>query len=503
MTDNETAGADAGPAIRIPSLADAITPLLVLVSLLSLSVYLFGEDSSYGANQVALVLATVVASGIALKNGHDWPDIHDAITSGISVAIGAMLILLAVGALIGSWMLAGTVPAMIHYGLKVLHPSVFYAATCLICAVVSVSIGSSWTVAGTLGIGLMGVAIGLGVRPEITAGAIISGAYFGDKMSPLSDTTNLASAVTGTELFTHIRHMAWTTGPSFILALLLFFVVGALTAPHGSLASIGDLSDVLEQEFHLGPVTLLPVVLVIVLAVRRVHALPTILAGAGAGALLAALVQPERAVDLADATGLPHWLAVIKGVWISLFDGYTSQTGNETVDDLLSRGGMLSFLNTIFLILTALSFGAVMEHTGLLRRMIASLLRAAQGTGSLISAVVGTTILTNVVTADQYMSLVVPGRMFRGEFRRRRLKARNLSRTIEDAGTLTSSLIPWNTGGAYMSATLGVATVAYLPFCFLNLINPLVAIFYGIRGIKIDRYDQGEPIPEIDQASRY
>jgi len=345
----------------------------------------------------------------------------------------------------------------------------------------------------------MGVAIGLGLRPEITAGAIISGAYFGDKMSPLSDTTNLALAVAGTELFTHIRHMAWTTGPSFVLALLLFGIVGAAATPHGDMERIGDLSTMLREEFYLGPVTLLPVVLIIVLAIRRVHALPTILAGAGAGALLAALVQPDRAIALAGASDLPHWLAIVKGVWISLFDGYTSQTGNETVDDLLSRGGMLSFLNTIFLILTALSFGAVMEHTGLLERMIAGLVRAARGTASLIAAVVGTTVLSNVVTADQYMSIVVPGRMFREEFRRRRLKARNLSRTIEDAGTLTSPLVPWNTCGAYMSATLGVATVAYLPFCFLNLINPLVAILYGVRNFTIDVYDQGEPIPAVDQ----
>ncbi len=500
MAHNKTTADESGPVVRIPSMADALAPLFVLVFLLALSVYLFGEDSSYGANQVALVLATVVASLIALKNGHRWPHIHEAISAGISVAIGAMLILLAVGALIGSWMLSGTVPAMIHYGLKVLHPSVFYAATCLICAVVALSIGSSWTVAGTIGIGLMGVAIGLGLRPEITAGAIISGAYFGDKMSPLSDTTNLAPAVAGTELFTHIRHMAWTTGPSFLIAVVLFAGVGAASSPHGDMDRISALSETLAREFYMGPVILLPVALIIFLAIRRVHALPTILAGAGVGAVLAAVAQPERAMALAGASGLPEWLAIIKGVWISLFDGYTSQTGNEVVDDLLSRGGMLSFLNTIFLILTALSFGAVMEHTGLLERMIAAIVRAARGTASLISAVVGTTILSNIVTADQYMSIVVPGRMFREEFRRRRLKARNLSRTIEDAGTLTSPLVPWNTCGAYMSATLGVATVAYLPFCFLNLINPVVAILYGASDFKIDRYDQGEPIPPIDEA---
>jgi NhaC family Na+:H+ antiporter len=346
----------------------------------------------------------------------------------------------------------------------------------------------------------MGVGIGLGLRPEITAGAIISGSYFGDKMSPLSDTTNLAPAIAGAELFTHIRHMAWTTGPSFLIALFLFITIGIFASPQGDDMQLGGLSEVLQREFRLGAINLLPVALIVWMAIKRIHALPTILAGAAAGAVLAAFLQPEQAVALASSPDLPHWLAVIKGVWISLFDGYASNTGDATIDDLLTRGGMISFLNTIFLILTALSFGAVMEHTGLLERMISGLVRAARGTGSLISAVVGTTILSNIVTADQYMSIVVPGRMFREEFRRRRLKARNLSRTIEDAGTLTSPLIPWNTCGAYMAATLGVATVAYLPFCFLNLVNPLVAILYGVRDIKIERYGDKEPIPAIDHA---
>ena len=501
MNQSEPTEQSSGPSVRIPSLGQAIAPVITLIALLSLSVYLFGEDSSYGANQVALVIATAVASFLALKNGHRWIHIHGAISSGISVAIGAMLILLAVGALIGTWMLSGTVPAMVYYGLKVLHPSVFYVASCVICALVAVAVGSSWTVAGTLGIGLMGVALGLGLRPEITAGAIISGAYFGDKMSPLSDTTNLAPAVAGTELFTHIRHMAWTTGPSFLIALFLFAVAGALSPASNDVMQLGGLREALAGQFYLGPITLSPLLVILWLAARRVHALPTILGGAAAGAILAFLVQSDRAVGLAADPRLPDWLATVKGVWISLFDGYQSRTGDATVDELLSRGGMLSFLNTIFLILTALSFGAVMEHTGLLERMISAVLRAARGTGSLISAVVGTTILSNAVTADQYMSIVIPGRMFREEFRRRRLKARNLSRTIEDAGTLTSPLVPWNTCGAYMAATLGVATVAYLPFCFLNLANPVIAIVYGIRGFKIDRYAEGEEIPAVDHGA--
>jgi len=490
-----------GETIRVPSLTDALTPIFFLIALLAVSVYLFGEDASFGPNQVALIIATTVASVIALKNGHRWIALHQAISNGISVAIGAMLILLAVGALIGTWMLSGTVATMVHYGLQVLHPSIFYVAASVICALVALAVGSSWTVAGTIGIGLVGVALGMGLRVDITAGAIISGAYFGDKMSPLSDTTNLAPTVAGTELFTHIRHMAWTTGPSFVIALVLFAVVGVLSAPVGTTAGLGSMSDILAAHFDLSAVALIPVIAVIWLALKRVPALPTIMAGAALGAVAAAVLQPQIAIDLAASPDLGPGLALIKGIWIAIYDGYTAETGNATVDTLLSRGGMLSFLNTIFLIITALSFGAVMEHTGLLERIIAALLRVARGTGSLIASVVGTTILSNIVTADQYMSIVLPGRMFKEEFRRRRLKARNLSRTIEDAGTLTSPLVPWNTCGAYMATTLGVATLAYLPFCFLNLINPATAIIYGMRDFKIDRYAAGETIPAIDQAT--
>ncbi|MGB5586248.1 MAG: Na+/H+ antiporter NhaC [Gammaproteobacteria bacterium] len=491
-----------GAVVRIPSMFDALLPLACLIGLLTLSVYLFGSDSSYGPNQVALIVSTVVASLVALKNGHRWQNINNAISNGITVAIGAMLILLSVGALIGTWMLAGTVPTLIHYGLQILNPSLFYAATCLICAVVATAIGSSWTTAGTIGVALMGVALALGLSPEIAAGAVISGSYFGDKMSPLSDTTNLAAAVVGTELFTHIRHMAWTTGPSFLIALVLFAAIGIFAEPGVDGPSLTETSATLAASFDLSPLTLMPVALLIWLALRRVPALPTILAGAALGGVLAVLMQPDRVVELAADPELPLALALVKGVWTALFAGYSSATGDATVDALLSRGGMLAFLNTIFLILTALSFGAVMDHTGLLERLITAVLRAVRGTGSLIASVVGTTILSNIVTADQYMSIVIPGRMFREEFRRRRLKARNLSRTVEDAGTLTSSLVPWNSGGAYMAATLDVATLAYLPFCFLNLINPVIAIIYGIRGIKIDRYDDGETIPAIDEDRR-
>ena len=498
MTPNRAAATD---SVKVPSLLDALTPVLTLIGLLALSVYLFGADASFGPNQIALVFSGAVAAGIGWKNGHRWKDLQRAVTAGIAQAMGAILILLAVGALIGSWSLAGTVPAMIYYGVKVLHPSFFYPAACVICALGSVSIGSSWTVAGTLGLGLMGISLGLDLNPAITAGAVISGAYFGDKMSPLSDTTNLAPAVTGTELFTHIRHMAWTTGPSFVIALILFTGIGIAADPEGGGAAFGDASTVLDAKYDLSLWTFVPLVVVFGLAFKRFPALPAILAGALAGAIVGAFLQPDLAAALAGDDELPRGLAVFKGVWITLFDGYSSTTGNELVDELLSRGGMSSMLNTVWLVVCALSFGALLEHTGMLARLIQAVIRAAKSTWSLITSVVLTSIGTNIVAADQYIAIVLPGRMFREEFRRRRIKARNLSRTIEDSGTLTSVLVPWNTCGAYMSATLGVATLAYLPFAFLNLINPLIAIAYGIRGFTVEEHAPGEPVPEVDTAN--
>jgi NhaC family Na+:H+ antiporter len=491
-----------GATIRIPSLAQSLAPIFLLVLLLSTSIWLFGADSSQGANQVALTLTAAVAALIAIYNGERWPDILEAIVNGISTAMSAILILLAIGALIGTWSISGTVPAMIYYGVQLLSPSIFYPTACLICALVSVSIGSSWTTAGTIGIGLMGIAQGLGLSPEITAGAVISGAYFGDKMSPLSDTTNLAPAVAGTELFTHIRHMVYTTGPSFLIALVGFTLVGFLGAGPAGEVALGTLPDVLAANFNLSLWTLVPLVVVLGLAVARYHALPVLLFGALLGAVFAVVLQPEVVAAYGGAGDIGRGLAMLKGAWISLFDGYVAQTGNEVVDDLLSRGGMSSVLTTIWLVISALALGAVLEHGGMLQRIIQGVIRAAKSTGSLIAAVIATSIGTNIVTGDQYIAIVLPGRMFRAEFRRRRLKARNLSRTIEDAGTLTSPLIPWNTCGAYMAATLGVATLAYLPWCFLNLVNPLVAMALGFRGITIETVPEGDPMPEIDSAAR-
>lgn len=473
--------------IREPSLLDALIPVVILISLLALSVSMFGPDSSAGPNQIVLLIGAGIAAIVAGKNGHGWLELEQAVIGGLSTAMRAMLILLSVGALIGTWMMSGTVPAMIYYGLKLLDPDIFYVVTPIICAVASVAIGSSWTVAATLGVALVGVAMGLGLSPVITAGAIISGAYFGDKMSPLSDTTNLAAAVTETDLFNHIRHMAWTTGPSFGLALLLFALVGigAPEPPDG--VQLAQTMSTLREGFNLTPLALLPLAVVFFMAMRKFPPLPTILLGAVLGGVTAVVLQPDVVVAFVGDAESNRALALARGVWIALADGYVSSTGFAEVDDLLSRGGMSSMLTTIWLIICALTFGAIMEHAGLLARLIKSSLKAARSTGAMFTTVVATCIGVNIVAGDQYIAIVLPGKMYKAEFEKRGLEHRNLSRVIEDSGTLTSPLVPWNTCGAYMAATLGVATFAYLPFAFFNLINPFVSLLYAYTGFTITR----------------
>ena len=541
------------------TILDALIPITALILMLIASVSFYGADSSYGANQIALLIAAFIAIMVGFKNNFTWKEMEAGIVKGISVSLGAILILLLVGSLIGTWILAGTVPTMIYYGLQILDPSIFYAAACIVCAMVSISIGSSWTTAGTVGVALIGISGALDMSLAITAGAIISGAYFGDKMSPLSDTTNLAPAVVGTDLFTHIRHMAWTTGPSIIIATSIFFVIGFMHEPSGSPASMGTTMELLQQQFNITPWALIPLVLVLVLAFKQVPAFITLLIGSLVGGLFAILLQPtaiensvkstlfsctvqaenvnsctvdkieggelHTTLTLLDSTETAYVAPVSKGsasqtihasfnnnpiqinlekrsrvgtaidaVWRALFDGYKSDTGNATIDDLLSRGGMSSMLNTVWLIISAMTFGATLETIGLLQRLVKSILTLTKSTGSLITAVIGTCIGTNIIAADQYIAIVIPGRMFRAEFKKRNLHPKNLSRVLEDSATITSPLIPWNTCGAYMAGVLGVPTLVYLPFCFFNIANPFISILYGITHFKIVKLNEDEPI---------
>jgi len=486
---------------RAPSIVDALIPVVALVAMLGLSVHLFGSDSSSGPNQIVLTLGAAVAAIVGIRLGFSWGELQRAIIEGISTAMVAILILLSVGGLIGTWLMAGTVPSLIYYGLELLDPHWFFAASCLICSIAALATGSSWTVAGTLGVALIGVSMGLGLNPAIAAGAIISGAYFGDKMSPLSDTTNLAPAVVETDIFSHIRHMAWTTGPSFTIAMFLFAVVGLGADTTADSGALDELMATLDGNFNISVIALLPLAVVFYMAYKKVPPLPTILFGALLGGVLAVFTQPAGVLALADSPELSTGLAMAKGVWLALASGYVSTTGNVAVDELLTRGGMESMLVTIWLILAALSFGAVLEHTGMLQRLIDAALKRAKSTGSLVTTVVLSCIGINVVAADQYIAIVLPGKMYRAEFKKRGLDPKNLSRVIEDSGTLTSPLVPWNTCGAYMSATLGVATLAYLPFAFLNLINPLVSIIYGFTGFTIVRSPDADESAASDKSA--
>lgn len=467
-----------------PSFLDAAIPLVVLIILLSASVYLFADNSSYGPNQIALFMATAVAVVIGLKNGYRWSVMEKAMVKGISLSLGAVLILLSVGALIGTWMLSGTVPTLIYYGLQILSPSWFYAASCLLCGIVAMSIGSSWTTAATIGVALIGVAAGLGLSPAITAGAIVSGAYFGDKLSPLSETTNLAPAVAGADLFDHIRHMLWTTIPSFVLALLLFTLIGFNSDVSADLARIDEISAVLQKNFAISAWALVPLLVLLAMAVKKVPAFPTVFIGALLGAVWAVLFQQELLSRLIDAD-VPAALGITKLIWHTLHAGFTIDTGNAGLNDLLSGGGMSGMLNTIWLVFSAMMFGATIEKIGLLRKFVTSILFFAKSTGSLITSTIATCFVTNVLTADQYMSIVMPGRMFKEEYERRNLAPVNLSRTLEDGGTITSPLIPWNTCGAYMHSVLQVSPLDYAMYAFFNLINPVLAIVYAYCGIKI------------------
>jgi NhaC family Na+:H+ antiporter len=460
----------------------SLAPIVLLVFLLFSAVQLFGADASYGPNQVALLIASAAAGLVGMHRGLTWAEVQESMVAGIKVGLGPILILLAVGGLIGSWMIAGTVPAMIYYGVSILNPSIFFAAAAIICALASISIGSSWTVAGTLGIGLIGIADSYGLSPAVAAGAIISGAYFGDKLSPLSDTTNLAAACTSVDLFAHIRHMLWTTVPAFCVALLFFSLIpsGAATAPE----QIVELRAAISQEFNVGVGVLIPLAVMIGLIWKRVPAYPAIMLATLAGILTALTFQTDVVRKFALMANPEATMPVVEGLWRTLFAGFEGTTTNEELNRLISKGGIASMLNTVWLIVSALAFGGVLERTGILKQILDSVLTLVKSTGDLVAATVTGGFITNILAADQFLAIALPGRLFSSTYDDRGLSRENLSRTLEDSATMTSALIPWNTCGAYMAATLGIATFDYAPYAIFNLACPLIAIGFGYLVFK-------------------
>ena len=422
--------------------------------------------------QIPMMGATAVAALQGLRLGWRWRDIEESIKNEIRLSLSAILILMLVGVLIGTWIASGVVPLMIITGLSLLSPDWFLFAACVICSIVALATGSSWTTAGTVGVALIGIGGGLGIPLPLVAGSIISGAYFGDKMSPLSDTTNLAPAVAGSELFEHVRHMMFTSGPSFIISLILFIILGRSYGEGGvSLESVETMVATVNENFDLSAWLWLAPVMVVAMVVMRMPALPAMFVGAGVGGIFASVFQ---GMSLSD-------------VLLVTYDGYGAETGIAAVNDLLTRGGVASMYGTIGIILCAMSFGGVMEKCGMLERVALALLSMARGTTGLVWATLGTCLGINIIASDQYLSIVVPGRMYRSAFDKAGLHPKNLSRCLEDGGTLTSPLVPWNTCGAFMYATLGVFPLLYLPYAFFNLINPVISALYGYTGWTMER----------------
>jgi len=471
---------------RAPSMLEAVLPVIVLILLLALTIGLFGIDATNGPLQVALLLSAAFASLIAFKNGFTVESVSEAAVSGVTAAMSAVFILLAVGALIGTWNMAGTIPTVVDYGIALVSPTWFYVTAAVVCALVGLVTGSSWTTVGTLGIAFVGMSNVLGLDEAVAAGAVICGAYFGDKMTPLSETTVLVPKLVGGGLTVgeHVRNMFWTAGPALGISLVIFFFLGRAADPDASV-STDKARDALGSVFNISFLNLLPMLLLVVFAVLKAPPFLSILGSALFAAVLAPFLQWDAVVQFVDDPELGKVGTAIEAGYAAMATGFVSTSGVEQIDSLFSRGGMASMLTTIWLVLGALSFAAVMEHAGFLQRLLEPIVRRTRRRGSLITAVTASGVGLNVIAGDQYVADVLPARMFRGEFARRGLAPQVLSRAVEDSGTVTSVLVPWNTCGAYISGVLGVSTAAYLPFCFFNLLSPLLDILYGYIGFKV------------------
>jgi Na+:H+ antiporter, NhaC family len=486
MTDGNGPSRDPSLA-RSPSMADALIPVIALIVLIALTIALFGVDATAGPLQVALLLSATVAALVALKNGHTVAAIQGAAVGGVASGMSALFILLAVGSLIGTWNMAGTIPTIVYYGIGLLNATWFYAAAAIVCALVGVAIGSSWTTAATVGVALVAMAPLLGASPVIAAGAVISGAYFGDKMTPISETTILVpSLVGGVTTNQHISAMVWTSGVAFIIAVVLFGVLGLALPPSPVVVDPATAQAALAAEFSISPINLLPLALLVILSIRQAPPFLAIFLTALFAGVLALFTQRPAVEAFVGDPGQGPVSIGIEAIYAAMATGFVAQTGNENIDALFSGGGMDSMLSTIWLVLAALAFGAIMEGAGFLERLIRPVIARARTTGRLIASVIFTAIGLNIVAGDQYVADVLPSRVYRAEFARRGLAPRMLSRAVEDSGTVTSPLIPWNTCGAYMSGVLGIATGDYFVYCFFNLLSPVISLIYGFTGIRIE-----------------
>ena len=471
---------------RIPTLIESFLPIIFLVIFLSINVSVFGDDALSGSIQIVLICSSALATVIAFNLGFTWIEIQKGIQNSINSAIPSILILFLVGSLAGSWLLSGIVPALIYYGIQILNAKIFLFAACIICTIVSMATGSSWTTSATIGIALIGIGKALNIPEGLIAGAILSGAYFGDKMSPLSDTTNLAPAMAGSDLFTHIRYLSITTFPSIIISLIIFIIMGINISSEASIDNATLISSSILDKFYISPILFLVPFTVIFLIYKKIKAVPSLFVGVVLGSFFALIFQPDLVREVSGNLS-KDWTSLFIGIMKSLYGSISISTSNELVSDLLSSSGMYGMLGTIWLVVSAMIFGGVMDKAGFLNVISSLILRKVNSAGSLITSTAGTCIFFNLTASDQYISIVVPGKMYSKIYKDKGLAPENLSRTLEDSGTVTSVLIPWNTCGAYHASVLNVSTLTYLPYCFFSIISPIITILIAYLKIRIKR----------------
>ncbi len=462
---------------------EALIPVVVLIGLLAYNVYVFGDDALSGSNQFILLIGGAVAAIVGYFNNVAYKTMLDEVGNNFRSTAGAILILLFVGALAGTWLISGIIPSMIYYGLQILSPTIFLPATVIICAVISIATGSSWTTSATVGIALIGIGKAIGFDLGMVAGAVLSGAYFGDKMSPLSDTTNLAPAMAGSDLFTHIRYMAYTTVPTIIVTIIIFTVMGLMQDTTGDTDTAAMLGSI-KESFNITPLIFIVPAVVIALIVKRTRPLVALMVGTLLGGLFAIIFQPDIVVQIAGAETLTFESAY-KGVMTAMTVDTAVETNNTELNDLFSAGGMSGMLGTIWLIMCAMVFGGIMDGIGALARISQALLNMTESIFGLFASTVASCLALNVTASDQYLAIVVPGKMFAKAYEERGLAPENLSRTLEDAGTVTSVLIPWNTCGAYQSGVLGVSVWDYAVYAIFNWLSPFTTLLFAAFRIKI------------------
>ena len=462
----------------------AAIPLAVLITTLALVIKCFGADAIMGGSQIALLFASSVAATLAITLcGCKWSTLEEAIIDNIRTSASAIIILLLIGAIASTWMLSGVVPTLICYGLEVIHPKCFLGIACIICALVSLVTGSSWTTIATIGVALMGIGQAMGFSEGWVAGAIISGAYFGDKISALSDTTVLASAAAKVSLFDHIKYMMITTIPSFIIATIIFFIVSVLHTPE-SAAQIEHISQTLHSTFNISAWLLIVPIITGLLIIKKLPALITLFAATVIAAIAMLVFQPDIVTSISGEGALSSF----KGVMTVCSSSTSIETGDAMLNDLVATRGMGGMMSTIWLILCAMCFGGVMAGSGMLAALTRMFMRFAKRTFSIVASTIATGLFCNLATADQYISIIITGNTFGDLYRRRGLEARLLSRSVEDSATVTSVLIPWNSCGMTQSTVLGVATITYLPYCLFNILSPLLSLLMAAIGYKIVKH---------------